>query len=158
MRARLYSSCASSTWSLPSALWAWSAKMSRITAVRSITGTPSASSRLRSWRGASSSSQATTLASGALDLVLELVELAAAEVAVGIGLGSLLDHPALGCDAGGAQELSHLGQLAVLAGRAGEHADRDRALTGARVPHPASTVPFRDRAWFPFDSGLTGQV
>ena len=56
MRARLYSSCASSTWSLPSAVWAWSAKMSRITAVRSITGTPSAASRFRSWRGASSSS------------------------------------------------------------------------------------------------------
>ncbi len=65
MRARLYSSWASSTCSLPSAEWAWSAKMSRITAVRSITGTPSAASRLRSWRGASSSSQATRLASQA---------------------------------------------------------------------------------------------
>ena len=40
MRAMLYSSWASSTCSLPSAEWAWSAKMSRITAVRSITGTP----------------------------------------------------------------------------------------------------------------------
>ena len=38
MRARLYSSCASSTWSLPSAEAAWSAKMSRMIAVRSITG------------------------------------------------------------------------------------------------------------------------
>src|SRR4028119_1306696 len=36
--------------------------MSRITAVRSTTGTPSSFSRLRSWRGLSSSSPATTLA------------------------------------------------------------------------------------------------
>ena len=36
MRARLYSSWASSTWSLPSEEFAWPAKMSRITAVRSI--------------------------------------------------------------------------------------------------------------------------
>ena len=86
MRARLYSSCASSTWSLPSAVWAWSAKMSRITAVRSITGTPSACSRLRSWRGTSSSSTATRLASAAADLPLQLGELSPAEVAVGIGL------------------------------------------------------------------------
>ena len=63
MRARLYSSWASSTWSLPSAERAWSAKMSRMIAVRSITGTPSSSSRLRSWRGSSSSSTATRLAS-----------------------------------------------------------------------------------------------
>ena len=40
MRARLYSSWASSTWSLPSALPAWRAKMSRITVVRSTTGRP----------------------------------------------------------------------------------------------------------------------
>ena len=66
IRARLYSSCASSTWSLPSAEWAWPAKMSRMIAVRSTTGIPSASSRLRPWRGVSSSSHATTLASSAL--------------------------------------------------------------------------------------------
>ena len=60
-RGRRYSSWASSTCSLPSAEWAWSAKMSRITAVRSITVTPSALSRLRCCRGASSSSQATRL-------------------------------------------------------------------------------------------------
>ena len=42
MRARLYSSWASSTWSLPSAVCAWPAKMSRMIAVRSMTGTPRA--------------------------------------------------------------------------------------------------------------------
>jgi len=62
IRARLYSSCASSTWSFPSAVWAWEAKMSRMIAVRSMTGIPSSPSRLRSWRGDSSSSQATMLA------------------------------------------------------------------------------------------------
>ena len=93
MRAMLYSSWASSTCSLPSAEWAWSAKMSRITAVRSITGTPSAASRLRSWRGASSSSQATRLASQAAICLLQLVQLAAAEVAVGVRRVALLDAP-----------------------------------------------------------------
>src|SRR3954469_17706232 len=67
MRARLYSSWASSTWSLPSELWACSAKMSRIVAVRSTTGVgSSACSRLRSWRGLSSSSVATMFASAFL--------------------------------------------------------------------------------------------
>ena len=44
MRGRLYSSCASSTWSLPSALTACWAKMSRISCVRSTTRVESASS------------------------------------------------------------------------------------------------------------------
>ena len=70
MRARLYSSWASSTCSLPSALLACPAKMSRITVVRSTTGRSSAASRLRSWRGESSSSQATTLASAAFAAAL----------------------------------------------------------------------------------------
>ena len=93
MRARLYSSWASSTWSLPSAVWAWSAKMSRITAVRSTTGvSPSACSRLRSWRGVSSSSQTTTLASPCLSARLELLELALADVGVGVRPVAVLDR------------------------------------------------------------------
>ena len=47
MRGRLYSSCASSTWSLPSALDACWAKMSRISCVRSTTRASSASSSER---------------------------------------------------------------------------------------------------------------
>ncbi len=58
-----YSSWASSTWSLPSAVWACWAKMSRITVVRSTTRIWSASSSARCWRGASSSSHTTTSAS-----------------------------------------------------------------------------------------------
>ena len=45
IRGRLYSSCASSTWSFPSALTACWAKMSRISCVRSITRASSAFSR-----------------------------------------------------------------------------------------------------------------
>ena len=63
MRGRLYSSCASSTWSLPSAVWACAAKMSRITAVRSTTRISSVSSSTRCCTGVSSSSQTTTSAS-----------------------------------------------------------------------------------------------
>ena len=63
MRCSEYSSWASSTWSLPSAVWACRAKMSRMTVVRSTTRIWSASSSARCWRGASSSSQATTSAS-----------------------------------------------------------------------------------------------
>src|SRR3954451_24133487 len=62
MRCRLYSSCASSTWSLPCAVWACWAKISRITAVRSTTRDCSASSSRRCWRGVSSSSITTTSA------------------------------------------------------------------------------------------------
>ena len=63
MRWRLYSSCASSTWSLPAAEWACSAKMSRITRVRSTTRMPSSSSSARCWLGDSSSSVTMTSAS-----------------------------------------------------------------------------------------------
>ena len=127
MRARLYSSCASSTCSLPSAELAWSAKMSRITAVRSITGTPSASSRLRSWRGSSSSSQATRLASASLIALLQLGELALAEVAVGVGLVAALGHLARHRDARGAQQLAQLGQVRLV----GPRGDQQRALARA---------------------------
>ena len=56
MRGRLYSSCASSTWSLPSAVTACWAKMSRISCVRSTTRASSAFSRKRCCDGSSSSS------------------------------------------------------------------------------------------------------
>ena len=56
MRGRLYSSWASSTWSLPSALRACWAKMSRISCVRSTTRAWRRFSSWRCWEGASSSS------------------------------------------------------------------------------------------------------
>ena len=66
MRCMLYSSCASSTWSLPAAECACRAKMSRITRVRSTTRMPSSSSSTRCWLGESSSSVTTTSASCSL--------------------------------------------------------------------------------------------
>ena len=50
---------ASWTWALPSWLWAFWPKMSRITAVRSMAVRPSSFSRLRCWAGDSSSSNTT---------------------------------------------------------------------------------------------------
>ena len=128
MRARLYSSCASSTWSLPSAERAWSAKMSRMIAVRSITGMPSASSRLRSWRGSSSSSHRDEVGVGLLHGLLQLHELAAAEVAVRIGALAALDHLAGHGHARRAQQLAQLGEIQIVGG----DADRQGAL--ARAP------------------------
>ena len=106
---------------------AWSAKMSRMIAVRSMTGMPSSSSRLRSWRGSSSSSTAIRFASASLAARFSSVELPAAEVAVRIGPLATLDHLAGHRDAGGAKELAELGQVAVVEG----DADRQRALGGA---------------------------
>ena len=50
-RGSWYSSWASSTWRRPSWVWAWSAKMSRISRLRSMTLTLSSSSSARCWRG-----------------------------------------------------------------------------------------------------------
>ncbi len=61
-RCFMYCSWASSTWALPSLLFACWAKMSRISAVRSTTLTLSLSSRLRSCAGASSPSAITVSA------------------------------------------------------------------------------------------------
>ena len=117
MRARLYSSWASSTCSLPSADAAWSAKMSRMIAVRSITGTPSSCSRLRSWRGSSSSSQAIRFASLSCDRLLQLSELALAEIAVGVGPRAALGQLARHGHAGGAQQLVQLAEIDLVRAR-----------------------------------------
>ena len=85
MRGRLYSSCASSTWSLPSAETACWAKMSRISCVRSTTRAESASSSARCWVGSSSSSTSSTSASSVAVRRLQLLELALADVAPRIG-------------------------------------------------------------------------
>ena len=114
MRARLYSSWASSTWSLPSAEPAWSAKMSRMIAVRSITGTSSSCSRLRSWRGSSSSSHGHEVGAGLLDGGLDLLELAAAEVAVRIRAVAALHHLAGDRHSGRAEQLAQLAQVRLV--------------------------------------------
>ena len=71
MRGRLYSSCASSTWSFPSADVACWAKMSRISCVRSMTRVSSAFSRNRCCAGSSSSSTSRLSASGVVEALLQ---------------------------------------------------------------------------------------
>ena len=116
MRARLYSSWASSTWSLPSAVWAWSAKMSRMIAVRSMTGTPSAVLQVALLTGRELVVAGDQVGVAGLDRALELVELARAQVGVGVGLVAVLDELARHGHPGRAQELAQLGEvlLAVL--------------------------------------------
>ena len=82
--------------------------MSRMIAVRSTTGRPIASSRFRSWRGLSSSSQAITLASQALAAALASCHLARAEVGVRVRHVAALHQLADDRHAGGAQQLAEL--------------------------------------------------
>ena len=100
--------------------------------MRSTTAIPSVGSSVRSWRGESSSSQAITFASSVGRERLELLELAGAEVAVGVRLLAVLDELADDGDAGGAQQLAELGEVAP--GRASR---RCRARAGARAPRAA---------------------
>ena len=162
MRARLYSSWASSTWSLPSAVCAWAAKMSRMIAVRSITGTPSAASRLRSWRGESSSSQATRFASERGDLGLQLVELAGPEVGVRMRLIAPLDHLADGGDARGPQQLAQLGELLLAAVRAPPRSCRRadaRVHAGAgRRLMPSATAAVARCSWCGSTRGMVATL
>ena len=105
--------------------------MSRMIAVRSITAIPSSASRLRSWRGESSSSQATRLASER-DSGLQLIELAGAEVGVGMRVLASLDHLADVGHPRGPQQLLELGQLVVVGVVGiGDRGDHERALTRA---------------------------
>ena len=94
---------------------------------------PARASRLRSWRGASSSSQATRLASPAAISRFQLLQPAAAEVAVGVGFRALLGGDAGGRDAGGPQQLLQLGQRLGLVLAAVDDPDRQRALARARI-------------------------
>ena len=109
--------------------------MSRMIAVRSITGTPIASSRLRSWRGSELVVAGDHVRAGALDRLLELRELALAEVDVRVGLRAVLDQLAGDRDAGRAQQLLQLGELVVAV--AGRGACGKRAMHSARWPRAA---------------------
>ena len=66
------------------------------------------------------------------DLLLQLGELAAPEVAVGVRAVPLLDHLAGGGYPGGAKQLLQLGE-GVAGGAAVAHPDRHRALAGAGI-------------------------
>ena len=152
MRARLYSSWASSTCSLPSALPAWrgeDVEDHRRCGRRPASRAPA--SRLRSWRARQlvvagdqvgvARSRASALAS---------VDLAGAEVGVGVRLLAALDQLPHDRHAGRAQQLAQLGEVVV---RVRRRRDAERALAralrglgsvGAR-PRTASRPDHRDR-------------
>ena len=87
----MYCSWASSTWALPSRLRACWAKMSRISAVRSMTLTCTTPSRRRSWLGVSSPSQITGRADRRDD-VRQLAGLARAHVGGRVDPAAPLDE------------------------------------------------------------------
>ena len=133
-RGSWYSSWASSTWRRPSWVWAWSAKMSRIRRLRSMTLTLSSDSRLFCWAGLSSSS-ATRMSKPVSRLRLEqLLGLALAHVPVGVHVAAVLP---LGAHDVGARGRGQRGELAeaVLGGPAGIVAgvDGDAGTPSRRV-------------------------
>ena len=70
---------------------------------------------------------------GARDLGPKLRELAASQIAIGVGGPARLDQLARRRDPGGAEKLLELGEGIALARRAGNDSDRQRALSGAWV-------------------------
>ena len=90
---QLYSSWASSTWSLPSAVWACSAKMSRMTRGAIDDAHLSVSSSTRCCAGVSSSSQTTTSASTCVGERLQLLQLAGPEVRARVRSEPVLHDP-----------------------------------------------------------------
>ena len=128
MRGRLYSSCASSTWSFPSALTACWAKMSRISCVRSTTRAVSAFSSAFCCVGSSSSSTISTSAFAASYSLLQLLELALADVRARIRARALLDELADRLDARRARELAQLAELLLGVGGLREHGQHEPAL------------------------------
>ena len=133
MRGRLYSSCASSTWSFPSAVTACWAKMSRISCVRSTTRASSAFSSARCCVGSSSSSTSSTSAPGLLVRPLQLLELPLADVRAPVGVRPVLDELADRLDARSPRELAELGELLVVVDALWEDGQDEAALRlGAR--------------------------
>ena len=96
--------------------------------MRSTTGMPSSFSRLRSWRGDELVVDGDEVRVGRLGRRLELLELARAEVGVGVRPVAVLDGLADDGDAGGAQQLAQLGE--VVAGLAGPRCSTRAAWRG----------------------------
>ena len=109
-RGSWYSSWASSTWSRPSWVWACSAKMSRISRLRSMTLTLSSSSRARCWAGDSSSSAIEDVEAGLALGRDELLGLALADVPVRVDVAAVLPLGADDLGTGRRGEVGELGQ------------------------------------------------
>ena len=128
MRGRLYSSCASSTWSFPSADVACWAKMSRISCVRSITRVSSAFSRNRCCDGIELVVDEEALGAGVAEALLQLLELALADVGALRGPRAVLDDGADRLDAGRPGELADLGELLLRVDPLAQHGENEAAL------------------------------
>ena len=131
-------SCASSTWSLPSLVRARWAKMSRISAVRSMTRTSRARVRFRSCPGDSESSEIRSPAPRARASVPHLLHLALPEVEARVPLAALLDDAGEDFRAGAfgqaSQLLHRLLDLPALLTREPEaHEDRPIDCSSARA-------------------------
>ena len=125
-----YCSWASSTWALPSALLACAAKMSRISAVRSMTLTLTRSSRLRSWAGRQLAVADHRVGAGGDHHLAELGDLAPADVGGRVGPGPPLDQALEHLRAGGLGQQLQLGDrvLGVDLAAGGPDADQHDPL------------------------------
>ena len=146
MRGRLYSSCASSTWSFPSALTACWAKMSRISCVRSTTRACSAFSSARCCDGRQLVVDEQHLGSRVAVRLLQLVELPLADVRARVGGSPVLDDlRATGSTPRRPRELLELGELVVAVDAPGASTARTSPRSGSapasdRAVSPPSTV------------------
>ena len=133
IRGRLYSSCASSTWSLPSALTACWAKMSRISSARSTTRAWSSFSSMRCCDGRELVVDEQDLRAGVVVGLLQLLELPFADVRARVRLRPVLDEPCDRLDARRPGELLELCELVVCIDALREHGQDEPALgLGAR--------------------------
>ena len=128
MRGRLYSSCASSTCSFPSALVACWAKMSRISCVRSTTRAVEGVLERLLLRRLELVVDDQHLGVGILVGLLQLLELPLADVRTRIGVRALLHQLGDRLDARGAGELAQLAELLLGVGGAREHGENEPAL------------------------------
>ena len=128
IRGRLYSSCASSTWSFPSALVACWAKMSRISCVRSTTRAVERVLERVCCAGSSSSSTSSTSASRPRRPASAPRASPCRRTCAGPGAARCWHELGDRLDARGARELAQLAQLLVGVGALRQHGEHEPAL------------------------------
>ena len=113
-RGMAYSSWASSTWRWASWVCAWVAKMSRMTSVRSMTLTSSGRLEVSRLRGAQVVVEDDDVGLVGLDQLLQLLDLARADVGGDVDLLPLLEHAADHVQAGRLGQAANLVQGIVM--------------------------------------------
>jgi len=124
----MYSSCASSTWSFPSALTACWAKMSRMSRVRSTTRAFSSFSSRPLLRRRELVVDEQHLGARVVVGLLQLVQLALADVRAWIGARPVLDEARDGLDTCRTRKLFELRELVVGIDALREHGQDEPAL------------------------------